>query len=288
MGMKRKSCMKEFYIKAGVPVARHILVNTAADLPAIKKFVAEVGYPLIAKPDIGVGAATTYKISGEDSLISFLSTKPPTEFIIEEFITGNIVTFDGVSDHDRNLLYAASHFLPVSLMDIVNEDTDVFFHTQKISPEFYAIGKNTVKAFDTVGKFFHFEFFKLTQDKVGLGKAGDIVALEVNMRPPGAYIADMINFAADIDIYQMWADMIAFNKTDINPIEPKYFCGYVGRKFHKEYQYSHDNLLQMFREQIVLHKEVEEPFVRAMGRYVYLFRAQTLEEIKEIINCMIT
>ncbi len=282
MGMKRKSLMKDFYRQAGVPVARHILVNDGGDLAAAGKFIEEVGWPVIAKPDIGVGASTTYKLSGVDSLNSFFDTKPPSEFIMEEFIPGNIVTFDGITDHDRNVLYAASHYLPVSLMDIVNDDADVYFHSQEVTPEFYDIGCRTAKAFDTISRFFHFEFFKLTSVKPGLGQPGDIVALEVNMRPPGAYIPDMINFAADMDIYQAWADMIAFNKANVPSSKPKYFSGYVGCKFHKPYKHSHEEILAKYGKYIVLHKEVEKVFARAMGKYVYIFRAETLEKIAEI------
>ena len=44
-----------------------------------------------------------------------------------------------------------------------------------------------MKAFNTRSRFFHFEFFRLNEDKEGVGKKGDILGLEVNMRPPGAF-----------------------------------------------------------------------------------------------------
>jgi hypothetical protein len=34
----------------------------------------------------------------------------------------------------------------------------------------------------------------------GLGKVGDYAGLEVNMRPPGGYTPDMINFAHSADV----------------------------------------------------------------------------------------
>ena len=45
--------MKESYIAAGVPVARHHIVSTLAEARA---FIKEVGYPVIVKPDNGCGA----------------------------------------------------------------------------------------------------------------------------------------------------------------------------------------------------------------------------------------
>ncbi|MBR3203528.1 MAG: carbamoylphosphate synthase large subunit, partial [Solobacterium sp.] len=58
MRYKTKSNMKAFYEKAGVPVARYHLVTTPAEG---KKFIKEVGYPVIVKPDDGVGANATWK-----------------------------------------------------------------------------------------------------------------------------------------------------------------------------------------------------------------------------------
>ena len=57
--IKYKSKMKESYIAAGVPVARHHMVST---LTAAKAFIKEVGYPVIVKPDNGCGAEATYKL----------------------------------------------------------------------------------------------------------------------------------------------------------------------------------------------------------------------------------
>ena len=38
--------------------------------------IAETGYPLVAKPDIGVGAAATYKIHDEKELKAFFESRP--------------------------------------------------------------------------------------------------------------------------------------------------------------------------------------------------------------------
>src|SRR6185369_10967150 len=54
--IKRKSLMRETFLKAGINVARGGVVK---DLQDAQKLIAETGYPLVAKPDIGVGAAAT-------------------------------------------------------------------------------------------------------------------------------------------------------------------------------------------------------------------------------------
>ena len=63
-----KSRMKEFYIKAGVPVARYAFCKS---LEEDLKFIDMVGYPVVVKPDVGVGAAATYKINSKEDLENF-------------------------------------------------------------------------------------------------------------------------------------------------------------------------------------------------------------------------
>lgn len=49
-----------------------------------------------------------------------------------------------------------------------------------------------MKAFGVKSRFVHFEFFRLRQDQKGLGRRGEIMALEVNMRPCGGFGPDMM------------------------------------------------------------------------------------------------
>ena len=78
--VKRKSAMKEVYRSAGVRVARGALVRTLAEA---RRLVAETGYPVVVKPDVGVGAAATFKIRNDVELSSFFEWKPPADYIVE-------------------------------------------------------------------------------------------------------------------------------------------------------------------------------------------------------------
>lgn len=57
---KFKSEMKKYFTKAGVPVVPGMVVKTEKD---IEKAVKKIGFPLIAKPDNGVGASGTFKLT---------------------------------------------------------------------------------------------------------------------------------------------------------------------------------------------------------------------------------
>ena len=76
-----------------------------------------------------------------------------------------------------------------------------------------------MKAFGIKSRFVHLEFFQLDRDREGLGKKGDYVGLEVNMRPPGGYTPDMMNFAHSTDVYQIWADMVKLAKRERLQVE---------------------------------------------------------------------
>lgn len=65
--------MKKYYKKAGIPCARYHMVSTMEEGLA---FIDEVGYPVIVKPDMGVGAAKTYRLANRKEVKAFYDQKP--------------------------------------------------------------------------------------------------------------------------------------------------------------------------------------------------------------------
>jgi biotin carboxylase len=197
--IKRKSLMKDMFTKAGVPVARGKVVRTIEEA---KSLIDETGYPVVAKPDIGVGAARTYKIHNPSELADFFATKPEIEYIMEEFISGVIMSFDGLVDQDGKLVFFTSHQYSQGIMEtVVNDDLVHYYSLRKIPKDLEAAGRRVLKVFAIRERFFHFEFFRRHSDR-------ELVALEVNMRPPGGLTTDMFNYANDIDIYGEWAHVV--------------------------------------------------------------------------------
>ena len=177
---KSTSRMKEDYKKASVPTARWELVT---DKKAALAFIRKTGWPVVIKPDKGVGAGDTWKIENEARLDEFFADRKDIPYILEEFVDGEIVTFDGVSGPDAKPLCAMSHVTPGSIMDMVNEGKPLWYYVDKtISPALQKAGESVLAAFEARSRFFHLEFFRLLRDQEGLGKKGDIVGLEVNMR----------------------------------------------------------------------------------------------------------
>lgn len=275
--IKYKSKMKEFYIKAGIPVARYHLVD---DLEGCRAFLKEVGFPTVAKPDNGVGAAGTYKITCDEDLVAFIEEYPKdVPYIMEEFVNAQVNSYDAIIDSNGEPIFETGNVTLLSLMDVVNTNGDSLYFIHKQLPEdTRAAGRATVKSFGVKSRFVHFEFFRLTQDQEGLGKEGDVVALEVNMRPCGGFTPDMINFAHSTNVYKIWADMIAFDHSDMPEGEHNY-CAFMGRRDGKNYKISHDELIGMYADKMKMVERIPDVLSGAMGNQMYLANFATKEEM---------
>jgi hypothetical protein len=267
---KRKSLMRETYLKAGVKVARGGIVRSMDDA---LKLVRQTGYPLVAKPDIGVGAAETYKIQNEDELGLFFKNKPPVDYVFEEFVRGQIFTFDGLTDRDGTPVFTNSMVYSKGIMETVLEDDLVYYYTLRDIPDdLMELGCRVLEAFDVRERFFHFEFFRQEG-------TGDLLALEVNLRPPGGLTTDMFNYACDFDIYNGWASIIAGNEFPYPDYTHKYFCCYASRKNNRLYKHNEQEVLSEFGECVRHHEPISGIFSRALGDYGYIVRSPDLDEI---------
>lgn len=281
--IKFKSKMKESYIAARVPVARHHMVS---DLAGTKAFVKEVGYPVIVKPDNGCGAEATYKLKNDAELEAFYADLPAVQYIMEEFIDGTIVSFDGVADSNCVPLFYTSNVFPIPMIDIVNSMEDLSYWTQKNVPETLRdMGFRAIKAFGAKSRFFHCEFFRLNTGKKGLGEKGDYVALEVNMRPAGGYTPDLINYANSVDCYQIWADMVCYDEVRHQNLEgPHYFCVYAGRRDCHTYKHSHEEIMEKYGSAMKMCDRIPDVLSLDMGNQMYVINVDTEEERDEFIH----
>ena len=199
--IKFKSAMKEYYAKAGLPTARWHIVEGLEDA---LDFAHTVGYPVVVKPDNGVGANNTYKLSSDEDLEFFMDHKNDEVYIMEEYVRGYVQTFDAIVDSKGQPLFESGNITPESIMDIVNDNRDSTYYLVKDVPEnIRSAGLRTVKAFGVKSRFIHLEFFVLSEDQAGLGKKGDVLGLEVNMRPAGGYTPDMYNYSQETDVYKI-------------------------------------------------------------------------------------
>lgn len=280
--IKEKSLMKQIYYKAGIPTARQHVVTTYEEG---RKFVDQVGYPVIVKPNVGVGANNTWKLWSDENLQKFYYFLKNTPYVMEEFIEGNIVSYDAIVDSHGNPLFESSTEWPPSIMDIVDNDLNLAYYVRPDVPEALRdLGRRTVKAFDVKSRFVHLEFFRLTKPRPGIGDVGDYAALEVNMRPAGGYTPDMMNFAHATDVYQLWADMVTLDRRVLWPTDRDAFCVYAGRKDGHPYVHTHEEIMEKYGSSMRMQEEMPQLNWPQMGRMMYTVRLDTREQTEEFIH----
>jgi len=268
---KRKSGMKNIYAAAGLKVAPGILPKT---LEEGLQFARKVGYPLMIKPDIGVGAEGAKKINDEAELTK--SWDPKADLFLEQFITGNIETYDGLCDHTGKIVFYSSMQYSAGIMEVLSGECEsIFYYIVKDVPEdLKAAGDIAVKAFDVKSRCFHCEFFRT--------KDGHLLPLEINLRPPGGITVDIWNYTHRMDLYAEYANVIT--KQPASPyLKAKHYGTYTARRDGWKYLHSHEEIVQKLGKRLELSYSMPSIFSPVMGNFAYVFTSDTIELMKEAV-----
>ncbi len=278
--IKYKSKMKKYYQKVGIPTARYHLVTD--DIKKCRAFLRKVGYPVVVKPDNGVGAAATYKLKNDEDLVAFMESRPAgVPYIMEEFVNAEVNSYDAIIDSNGDPIFETGNVTPMSVMDIVNNaDNSIYYIVKDLPEDTREAGRATVKSFGVKSRFVHFEFFRLNEDHEGLGKKGQVIALEVNMRPCGGFTPDMINFAHSTNVYKIWADMIAFDHSE-KEVGEHQFCAFAGRRDGKDFKLDHDALMAKYGQHMRMVDRIPDALSGAMGNQMYVATFPTQEEMDQ-------
>ena len=280
----RKSCMKRVFLDAKIPTARQHIVS---DLDAAQAFVKQVGYPVIVKPDIGVGANGTMKINNEEDLLSFYRELPEIPYVMEEFLSGDICTYDAILDADCEPIFESTCTYPPVIDAVLNNDEIKFYTVAEVPEQLKEFGRKAAKAFGADRRFVHFEFINITKDYEGIGKAGDYAIMEVNMRPAGGHDPDMMNYAQSIDVFDIYARMVtgegtAADSAAENGAAPEhYFCAYAARRDGGCYTHTPEEIAERYGNDIVMQEEMPPIDWPSMGRYVYMAKFKEKEEMEQ-------
>ncbi|MCL4236446.1 MAG: ATP-grasp domain-containing protein [Deltaproteobacteria bacterium] len=266
---RSKTAMREVFRSAGVPCTEGAAFSTAAQATV---FAKKHGYPLVLKPDTGVGAAKTYKVNSSEELDAALADNLDG-YVVEKFATGQLGSFDGLVDRDGRIVFCISNIYSAGIMEIVNERRPLHYYTRREIPaKLEDYGKRTIAAFGIRERFFHIEFFE-TDD--------DFIALEVNVRPPGGFTTDMMNYAIEGDVYDLWARVLAEGTVPDHTYERRYHVMYVGRRRGVPHRYGVDEIRAALGDRLILHREMPEAFAGAMGDEMFLLRDRSLEPLLE-------
>lgn len=271
--MRLKSGMYDCFTQAGIPTPETHRIST---LTALEDFAGRVGFPLVLKPDLGVGAADTHRVETLQALRRHFEAGLDGR-VAQPFIRGAIVTYDGLVTRNGRIVFALSEAYSAGVMDVVNEGLDVAFWTSReLEADLEALGRRVLEAFGVRERFFHLEFFRQPD--------GGLVALEVNLRPPGAFVTEMLNYSLDADVARLWARVLEGDELEALVLERRWYVGHAARHHHRRYRHSIAELRARFPERFLLHRELPSLFSRSMGDEMVLFRASELPALAEALD----
>lgn len=272
----RKSGMKRIFLDAKIPTARQHIVS---DLKSGQAFVEQVGYPVIVKPDIGVGANGTMKIDNEEELLYFYRELPQEPYVMEEFLCGDICTYDAILDSECEPLFESMCTYPPVIDSVQNDESIHFYTVAEVPEQLRGFGRRAAKAFGADRRFVHFEFINITKDYEGIGKAGEYAIMEVNMRPAGGHDPDMMNYAQSIDVFDIYAQMVISDSAEIPEGAEHYVCAYAARKDGCSYTHTREEIMERYGGDIVMQEEMPPIDWPSMGRYVFMAKFRNKEEM---------
>jgi hypothetical protein len=202
-----KSEMKDALRAAGLPCARHSLVESVDDAVA---FSRKVGFPVVVKPPAGAGAISTFRCDDDESLLEAVARsapRPGNAALIEEFITGDEYSLETISIDGRAVWHSLTHYYPTPLEAVRNPWIQwcVVSPREVDDPRYDDIREAGSRALEVLGMetgLSHMEWFRR--------RDGTIAISEVAARPPGAQITTLNSRAHDIDFVRAWTEVMVF------------------------------------------------------------------------------
>jgi biotin carboxylase len=270
---RSKLGMARLFENAGIP---HPGGESVQSPDQVSAFARQHGYPLVLKPDTGVGAVRTFKVENETQLQA-LPWASLENYLVQPFIEGRIVTYDGLVDASGEILFETSHEYSSGVMEAVTERGEVsYWNLRELPAAVKDMGRRAIEAFGLRERFFHIEFF-VRPDK-------SVCALEVNVRPPGGYTTDMMNYSADVDLYDAWAKMLVGKDMSGFSYTRRYHVAHVSRRRDVDYVLSAPEVFEKLGRRLLFHRQLPAVWANAMGEEAFLIRSEELTQIRSDVE----
>lgn len=271
---KFKSEMKKYFTKAGVPVVSGLVVKSEKD---IEKAVKKIGFPMIAKPDNGVGASGTFKLTKQVDIENFKKEwDGETIYFFEKFVNSSIITtYDGMIDSKGNVVFESGLTYVHTPFELLQSKKDNAYYIEKeLDPKLVKYGRAIIKAFGMKERFFHIEFFK---------DGKDYIAIEYNNRIAGGFTVEAYNYAHSIDLFRDYANVVIGQEVEERLFDPQY-CLVATRRDTTEYVHTAEEIRQKYANHLKVVKRMPDAFSELQGNDAYLL----VTDSKEVLDEMIT
>lgn len=223
-GFRDKQLMKERVAAAGVRVPRSARARSLAD---VRTALDVVGYPAIVKPISGAGSADTYRVDSEAELDGVAPLlRHVDEVSVEEFITGEELTYDTVCIGGKPVYESVTQYFPNALeMRSKEWVSPIMLSVRDLAqPQIQsgiALGRRVLTALGMGDGMTHMEWFRKPD--------GEVVFGEIACRPGGACVVDLMNYTGDIDLFREWARAVCWHAFEASR-DRKYNVGIVFKR----------------------------------------------------------
>lgn len=99
------------------------------------------------------------------------------------------------------------------------------------------------------------------------------------MRPAGGYTPDLFDYAYEVDVYKIWADMVAFDRCTLPLNRPHHYCAFCGRRDGKVFVLSHKAVMAKYGHCIKMHGRIPDVLSGAMANQMYVANFETEAEV---------
>jgi ATP-grasp N-terminal domain/ATP-grasp domain len=198
-----KELMKRALDAAGIRTPHHYSATTAH---GVREAAERIGFPVVVKPIAGAGSAHTHRVASAEELETVLpQLRHVREVSVEEFVEADEFTYDTICAGGEPLFENVCWYRPRPLLARQLEwISPVTMALRDITVPYLenglAMGRAVLRALGFQAGFTHMEWYRRSD--------GEAVFGEIGARPPGARTVDVMNFAADSDLFQRWAEAV--------------------------------------------------------------------------------
>ena len=275
-----KSRMKHFYAQAGIPCARWQMAGSIDDALG---FAQRYGYPLICKPDVGVGASNTHKLHDEQELRALFAQGFSEAMILEEYVPGDCFTFDGIANSRKEVQFMTSHHLWVpSWNRSTHRTASAVIRSSTSRRRSWTSAPGHGAGLSIPAPLLPLRIFPVSRKTARDWASLAISSAWSQQLPPGGFLPDMINYANDLDIYDIWAAVMINDSVLIEPHRRR-SCAFAGRRDNVRYAHSDFEISNRYHDQLKMMQRLPAALASAMGDTVSVALFDTMDEGPRIL-----
>jgi biotin carboxylase len=169
----------------------------------LREFMSRVPAPWLLKPRSQASGIGMKKIQKPDELWPWLDQlgDKQSHYLLEQFIPGSVFHVDSVVS-EREVVFADAHAYGLPPLDVSHQGgvftTRTLPRDEPDTKALFEVNRQVIEGLGSVRGVTHAEFLRAHAD-------GKVYFLEIAARVGGAYISDVVEAAAGINLWREWA-----------------------------------------------------------------------------------